>query len=303
MNSDKILVNSLKSQNTPNLLLYGHGGYDKCINTLNSIYTVTEKKKILSGDINYYKTNIYYEFNTQSIISKNYKNFIEIINEIINYKDYFTGINYKIIILNNFNRIKSYLQNIFRVIIEKYRETTVFICMTNNYNSIIEPLRSRFLCIRFPQITNKDKRKILYQNIKPSEIDKKYYDFVYTQKDKSEIELSLEVKDEIDRGYIDPYHLLSRRIINIYENKKYNKKIYESLKDISYNSIKFNLEISKFYKIFLSELLQKQTIRDKQKYELVKLFADSEYHYNKSYRSIIVLESLLFHVYNLCYNL
>lgn len=298
MNPDKILVNSLKSHNTPNLLLYGHGGYDKCINTLNSIYIVSEKKKILSGDINYYRTNIYYEFNTQSIISKNYKHFTEIINEIIHYKDYFTGAKYKIIILNNFNRIKSYLQNILRVIIEKYRETTVFICITDNYNSIIEPLRSRFLCIRFPQITNKEKRKILYQNIKPSELDKKYYDFIYTLKDKSEIELSLKVKDEIDKDYIDPYHLVSKKLINIYEKQNYKKTEYEKIKDISYNIIKFNLEIPKFYKIFLSELLAKQTIRDKQKYELVKLFADSEYHYNKSYRSIIILESLLFHVYN-----
>ena len=298
MNPDKILVNSLKSQNTPNLLLYGHGVHEKCINILNSIYTITERNKIFSGDINYYRTNIYYEFNTQSIISKNYKHFTEIINEIIHYKDYFTGAKYKIIILNNFNRIKSYLQNILRVIIEKYRETTVFICITDNYNSIIEPLRSRFLCIRFPQITNKEKRKILYQNIKPSELDKKYYDFIYTLKDKSEIELSLKVKDEIDKDYIDPYHLVSKKLINIYEKQNYKKTEYEKIKDISYNIIKFNLEIPKFYKIFLSELLQKQTIRDKQKYELVKLFADSEYHYNKSYRSIIILESLLFHVYN-----
>jgi DNA polymerase III delta prime subunit len=301
MNPDKILVNSLKSQNTPNLLLYGHGVHEKCINILNSIYTITERNKIFSADINYYRTNIYYEFNTQSIISKNYKHFTEIINEIIHYKDYFTGAKYKIIILNNFNRIKSYLQNILRVIIEKYRETTVFICITDNYNSIIEPLRSRFLCIRFPQITNKEKRKILYQNIKPSELDKKYYDFIYTLKDKSEIELSLKVKDEIDKDYIDPYHLVSKKLINIYEKQNYKKTEYEKIKDISYNIIKFNLEIPKFYKIFLSELLKDQNIRDKQKYELVKLFADSEYHYNKSYRSIIILESLLFHVYNFCY--
>jgi len=151
-------------------------------------------------------------------------------------------------------------------------------------------------------MTNKEKRKILYKNIKPSEIKNKYYDFIYTLKEKSEIELSLEVRGEIE-DYIDPYQLVSNEIISIYEKKIYKKTEYEKIKDISYNIIKFNLDIPTFYKIFLSELLQKQTIRDKQKYELVKLFADSEYHYNKSYRSIIILESLLFHVYNLCYNL
>ena len=36
---------------------------------------------------------------------------------------------------------------------------TVFIFFTNNYNSIIEPLKSRFLCLRLPSKTNKEKRK------------------------------------------------------------------------------------------------------------------------------------------------
>jgi len=302
MNSDKILVNSLRSHNTPNLLLYGTNGYNKCINTLNEIYTITERKKIISGDIYYYRTNIYNEFNTQTIISKSYQKFIEIINEMVHYKDYFTGIKYKIIILNNFNNIKPYLQNIFRVIIEKYRETTVFICITNNYNSIIGPLISRFLCIRVPQMNNKEKRKILYKNIKPREIKTKFYDFVYTLKEKSEIELSLEVRGEIE-DYKDPYQLVTNEIISIYEKKIYNKKIYESLKDISYNIIKFNLDIPTFYKTFMSEILNNQKIRDKTKYELIKLFADSEYNYNKSYRSIIILESLLFQVYKYYLNI
>ena len=34
----------------------------------------------------------------------------------------------------------------------------------NKYNSIIEPLRSRFLCLRFTDDTKKEKRKIIYNN-------------------------------------------------------------------------------------------------------------------------------------------
>jgi DNA polymerase III delta prime subunit len=187
-----------------------------------------------------------------------------------------------------------------RVILEKYRQTTIFIVITSKYDSVIDPIRSRFLCIRFPRIKDKVKRKILYQEIKPPKISEKYYDFIYTLEDKNEIELSFEVKKEIE-SYIDPHLITSRRIIKIYEKNKITKKYYEDLKNLSYHVIKFNLEIPKFYKIFLSELLKKQSIRDKQKFKLIQLFADSEYNYNKSYRSIIVLESLLFNVYNLCY--
>ena len=189
------------------------------------------------------------------------------------------------------------IQNIFRVIIEKYRSTTLFILITDKYNSIIEPLRSRLLPIRFPQLKNKRKRKIIYENFNPTKIKTKYYDFIYTLSDKNEIDLALEVKDTIEKDYIDPYNLMTRKIITIYEKKQSNKKIYESLKEISYNIIKFNLDIPTFYKVFLSEILKDQKIRDKQKYELIKLFSDSEYNYNKSYRSIIILESLLFNVY------
>ena len=120
-----------------------------------------------------------------------------------------------------------------------------------------------------------------------------YYINLHLQKKNFFLDLKLYFGNKIQY----PYNLITNRIINIYEKKQSNKKIYESLKEISYNIIKFNLDIPTFYKVFLSEILKDQKIRDKQKYELIKLFADSEYNYNKSYRSIIILESLLFHVY------
>jgi len=297
MNQEKIILKALTSNNTPNLLIYGSNCYDKFISIFQKLYEIKEKQKIIKKDITYCKNNYFYEFNIGKINQKNLETIIESINEIINHKNYFNEKKQNIIILNNFNKIKHNIQNIFRVIIEKYRLTTIFIFITSKYNSIIEPLRSRFLPIRFPELKNKEKRKILYKNFNPTKIKTNYYDFIYTLSDKNEIDLALEVKDTIEKDYIDPYNLMTNRIINIYRKKQSNKKIYESLKEISYNIIKFNLDIPTFYKVFLSEILKDQKIRDKQKYELIKLFADSEYNYNKSYRSIIILESLLFHVY------
>lgn len=296
MNQEKIILKALTSNNTPNLLIYGSNCYDKFISIFQKLYEIKEKQKIIKKDITYCKNNYFYEFNISKINQKNLEIIIETINEIINHKNYFNEKKQNIIILNNFNKIKHSIQNIFRVIIEKYRSTTIFIFITNKYNGIIEPLRSRFLPIRLPELKNKEKRKILYENLNPTKIKTNYYDFIYTLSDKNEIDLALEVKDTIEKDYIDPYNLMTNRIINIYKNQG-NKKIYESLKEISYNVIKFNLDIPTFYKVFLSEILKDQKIRDKQKYELIKLFADSEYNYNKSYRSIIILESLLFHVY------
>ena len=297
MNQEKIILKALTSNNTPNLLIYGSNCYDKFISIFQKLYEIKEKQKISKKDITYCKNNYFYEFNIGKINQKNLETIIESINEIINHKNYFNEKKQNIIILNNFNKIKHSIQNIFRVIIEKYRSTTIFIFITNKYNGIIEPLRSRFLPIRLSELKNKEKKKILYENLNPTKIKTNYYDFIYTLSDKNEIDLALEVKDTIEKDYIDPYNLVVHKIINIYRKKQSNKKIYESLKEISYNIIKFNLDIPTFYKVFLSEILKDQKIRDKQKYELIKLFADSEYNYNKSYRSIIILESLLFHVY------
>ena len=297
-----ILHNSLKSDETPNLLLYGFNCREILMNTMDDFYKVSKRELIHIGDINYYKTNYYYEFNVESVIIKNTSKFIEIINEITSCKNYYSDKKLKIIILNNFNGIKLSIQNILRVIIEKYRSTTIFICITRKFNSVINPLRSRFLCLRFPQLTQKGKRQILYQINTPSKISEKYFDFIYTLKNKEEIESSINLGGVIDDNYKRPNVLIIKKIIDIYENSTYNKKDYDKLKDISHNIIKFNLDISEFHNEFLSELLTKTTIRDKIKIKLVKLFADSEYNYHKSYRSLIILEALLFNVFYICYN-
>ena len=148
------LKKALKSKGTPNLLLYGFNIDEinqNLIEVLDGSFVVLDKKSVKYKDIIYHKNNIYYEF-TMISIKKNVDTFIEILNELIISKNYFSINSHKIVILNQFNNIKSQIQNILRVIIEKYRLTTVFIIITNKYSSVIGPLKNRCLCIRFPII-------------------------------------------------------------------------------------------------------------------------------------------------------
>ena len=69
------------------------------------------------------------------------------------------------------------------------------------------------------------------------------------------------------------------------------------VKDISYKIEKYNL--NNFYKEFLNILLINPKFTFNKKIKLIQLFANSEYKYNKSYRSLIHIESLFLKIYHL----
>lgn len=291
---NKILEKALNSKNIPNLLIYPKYGENAFYNSFNSIYKITNTDTVKFGEIIYTKTNYYYEFDLKFIINRNINTFIDIIKQIIISKDFYSEINLKIILFKGFNRIKISLQNILRVIIEKYRETTVFICFTNTYNSIIQPLRSRFLSLRFSKETDKNKRKIIYNTDKKLKTPK-YYDFVYSL-EKEEIIKIIDKENEIE-SYKNIYDLVNSELLYIYKKRKINKKDYTKLREIAYNILKNNINITNFYYCLLNSLLKEVSIRDKNKYKLIKLLSESEYNFIKSYRNIITLESLLVNIY------
>jgi len=290
-----ILYNALKSENSPNILVYPQLGNKILYETLNEIYTINNISRITKKDIDYIKTNIYYEFNVKNIINRNINTFTEILKDIIISRNFYAEIKYKIIILKNFNNIKNTFQNILRVIIERYRETTLFICCTNRYSSIIDPLKSRFMCLRFSD-SKREKRKIIYDNSDKKLKSPEFYDFIYDIENKENIKIVIKKEREIN-SYKDPYKLISIRILKLYKKNRLTRNDYETLRDIAYNILKYNLNIINFYHTFLFELLKGKTMREKTKGEIIKLFAGSEYDLNKSYRSIIILESLLMNVY------
>ena len=104
-------------------------------------------------------------------------------------------------------------------------------------------------------------------------------------------------KEKQIEKYTTIYDLISQQILNIYEKKNIDKKDYIKLKELGYNILKNNINVNNFYCSLLDSLLKNVSIRDKTKYKLVKLFSESEHDFIKSYRNIIILESLLINVY------
>ena len=214
------------------------------------------------------------------ITNKNIDDFIIILDDIINNKNYYNNLENKMIIMDCFSEIKYSLQNILRVKIEKYRITTIFILITNNLTSIIDPLRSRCLCIRN---TLQNKKKLFYDKLEGIH--------------NSEIIEIFENQSEDVKQFIFPYDILINNIVKIYE-KQYNSINIQKLKEICYSILKYNLSINKFYSIFLIRLLNISRITDKKKSKLIHFFANSQYNFIRSYRSLIILESLLINIYS-----
>ena len=208
----EILNNALKSNNLPNLLIYPGCGEKIFYENFNNIYKISDIQNIKCGEMSYTKTKYYYEFNMKNVVSINIKPLTELLKEIIISKDFY--INNKIIIFKNFNNIKIAFQNILRVITEKYRETTVFIFLTDKYSNIIEPLKSRSLSLRFPEVSDKEKRKIIYHNSDKKQKTPKYYDFMYSI-EKEDIVKIIDRENEIEK-YINPYDKISLEILYLW---------------------------------------------------------------------------------------
>ena len=291
----QLLKKCILSQNCPNLILYS----DKNINKLNELLKLF--------NINNYdsQNNIEIKLNNNKILfdmsQLNNSNILQFFNNLINIirsNNHYSNFS-RIIIFNNYNLIKNTIQNKFRVILEKYRSTTLFILLTDKYNSIINPIRSRCLSIRFPSLTPYEKRNLIRQNKNDLSYENKslLYDHIYKINNQNEIKLYSEYYEGFNYNYLNPYQLIINRL-KILFNKKFNIQLLNELKDISYNLKKYNLY--NFYNEFLEEFLIDPKYIFSQKVRLIYLFSESEYKYIQSYHSIIHIESFLFQFYFIC---
>ena len=300
---NQLLYNALNSDNIPNLLLYGiknSGKKTQLFQILQELYDPSVDIHKTSNEIKYSYNDTYYVFDIQNIQTKNYQSFLEIINEIIHSKNHFGKLSNKLIIFKNFQNIKTTIQNSLRVLIEKYRNTTVFLLISNKYNSIHQPIQSRCLCIRMKSLNRKEKRELIYSTVQRKKCSIQFYDSIYESNNQKDIHLLVECKEIIDhKEFLDPYDKIIYKLMGIIKRRKYSKEIHTTIREIAYNIEKFNLSISELYYKFLTQILQDQTIRDNKKYKIVRFLSDSEYNYSKSYRSLVVVESFVLKLFEI----
>ena len=294
MDYKPILKKILSSTDTPNLILYGYYKVNKN-EILNEYLDIKYCNEMNKYDINYHSNQNFKIFDMKQIKKSKIENFFTLIFEIIKCKNYYIK-NNRILILNNFNHIEKNIQDRFRVIFEKYRINTLFILITDYYNSILNPIKSRFLSLRIRDLSRKDKITISYPIIKNLTYDKriKIYDKIYDNSDKSII---LNYSHN-NYGLINDYNDL---IKNIYSSLKTMETLdLSTIKEYAYSLEKYHLQNfhSEFLKLIINDL---DNMRLK---ECIFKISEIELRYIKSFNRILSNEFLLIFIYeNLKYNL
>jgi DNA polymerase III delta prime subunit len=293
------LYDIINHKNHPNLIISGinNSGKTLLIKTImNDIYDINKTIRIgiLYDNISYEYSNIHYYFNIKSI--QNYDKLLDYLKKIINGYNYYTDkCNY--IILDNFETIPDMIQNKLRVILEKSSWTCKIIIITNKYNKIIDPLKSRFINIRIPSHKTYDKfiyfKQLFQKNLfiidddillkiihKHDNIDFNFINILGYFKTK---QIHGDVYDEIINKYM----------IIIKSNKNIHNKICD-IKQLLYLS-KSVIDVDIFLKRLLSQLL-KLDYDNNQKSIIVKEFTEYDIMINKSFRDLLCLEGLLINI-------
>lgn len=287
-NIKDILIND---ENT-NLILHGReidDIYSKTIEILNSISnkipSTVEKDKLV-----FIINDCYVSIDMKNITLKNTEVFFSVLIENIHTKNCFVKRKRKYILFHNYESVKTSIQNRLRVIIEKYHISSCFIILSKRYEQIINPIKSRSLCIRIPMLTNEEKRVIVRSSIKESYNLKKshFYDIVYELTKGEDILLLCKYYNYIDKKSY--YDRIFTELMNILNNNL-TESTYKDIKMMAYYIEFYCIDIFNYNLInkFLRKEFTLQT-----KLEILSIFTISNYYYRNVYRKLIVIESLLF---------
>ena len=288
------LEKCISSPGCPNLIIYGHQQtFEKLLLNLVKQLNNSPLQELYTSNLPWKSNQLCKIFNMELLTGKNSDIFFDLLYQIIKSKNYYSGINYRIIILQRYNRISHQIQSKLRVIIEKYRITTIFILLTDKFTSVLEPIKSRCLCIRIPGLDLKDKRHISREIIKDLPYEKKsiIYDKIYLTKNSTELQLFSKYNEGLFQGYDTIYELIYNDLIYIMEKSKIKEKDIIHIRELSYQIGKYNLY--DIHRELLSLCISDPKFTFTKKSQLTKLLSEAEYEYQKSYRSVIHIENLL----------
>lgn len=207
--------------------------------------------------------------------------------------------NFKMVQINNLDNLSYYAQTSLRRTIEKYSKTCRFIMWCYSLSKVIEPLRSRCLCIHIPTQTNDELIKWTF-NIASLESIKLNFNVLSRIVDSSKGNL----KNILWK--LDMYKYCGK-INNCYQKSLYdligeimNGRNILTIRDYIYKMMITNISSNIIIKDILNIILIK--INDYPKEKIFKIIDSAsiyEYRLSKSRRDIIHIESFLESVINI----
>jgi replication factor C subunit 3/5 len=209
--------------------------------------------------------------------------------------------NFKIVFIDNVDKLSYYAQTSLRCTMEKYMGICKFILYGYEVSKVIEPLRSRCLCIRVPAPTKKEIFKTLLQISAKEETFLELKQYVeICEKSENNIKKAIWLL-ELSLNSIDldlTWKEIVTEIVEIISLTKKRKLIESDIKRIRdklYLIFITNLKGNDVLKELIKQLLE--NIKDiKYQSEIISIGSKFQYRLSKGKRSVIHLESFIYHV-------
>jgi replication factor C subunit 3/5 len=312
-----------KDDSLPHIIFYGNPGTGKktLINIFlemifdNSIYKLDDSKYMIMSSGNNESEVIIKQSDHHIIIEPNNTNFDRyLIQEIV--KEYAKKYplcifeksrKFKAVQINYLDNLSYYAQTSLRRTIEKYSKTCRFIMWCYSLSKVIEPLRSRCLCIHIPTQTNDQLYKWMYNicclekiKIKPNIVES------ILNKSNGNLKSILWKLDlyrynkKIYNSYEEGINRIVNEIINIKNNKIIDPtfpinipKIREYIYKMYVTNISLNIIIKDILK---NILILNKDINNEQINNIINSASEFEYRLSKKRRDIIHLEAFVINI-------
>lgn len=310
------LINLLKiistDESAPHIIFYGPIGsgkrliikkfleliYDLDVNKeSDTIYTVngsgkTEKNMVIKQS-NYHiviepQDNNFDKFLVQHVVKEYAKK--------IPLNAFKTQKSYKVVLINNMNKLSYYAQTSLRRTMEKYSYICRFIMWTHSLSKIIEPIKSRCICIRVNAPTNDELFNMLFVlNVKDKmNLSLHDYSFILQKCDRN-INKTLWLLDlcKHKMDYNQSLNVIIKYLINdiIHLN-------VERIRELLYKLIVANVN-SSYIILSLVQEICKLNFPTIILHKIVESASISEYNVVRGRRDIIHIESFIFSVMNI----
>ena len=286
----KQLKNISKYKNIPNIILYGNIGSGKKT-LVNLFLKYVYNDDIFNLNVNEYeivngsnKKDISYKYSPYHIVLNFVKNnsydkyiiqkLIKMYASNIMLMDNKTDKTFKSVFIQNIENLSYYAQMSLRRTIEQYSQICKFIFTCDAINNIIEPLRSRCICIRVPNPTDNE-IKLVLNNIYYNETNNININLInyITKYSKNNIKNAILILNyylvnnnhKISNDYDDIINKIVKLILN------YDLDYIDKIKDEIYNILITNINPDKIFIDIMTKLIDNNNLTISQKEKIIDL--------------------------------
>jgi replication factor C subunit 3/5 len=299
----------------PHSIFYGNPGSGKktLINLFlemifdNSIYNLDDSKYTVISSGNIENEVIVKQSDHHIIIEPNNNNFDRyLIQDIV--KEYARRYplcifeksrNFKIVLINNLDNLSYYAQTSLRRTIEKYSKTCRFIMWCHSLSKVIEPLRSRCLCIHVPTQTNNELIKWTFNIASLESIKLDFKTLTNIVESSSGNLKNILWKLDMYRYCGKINNCYQKGLINLI-NEIMSSHNIEVIRDFIYKMMITNISSNTIIKDILNIILTKINDYPKNKiFKIIDAASMFEYRLSKGRRDIIHIETFLENIVNI----